>query len=165
MQDSPPFSLRPPQVGDLGWIIRRQAQLYQQEYGWDWTFEGLLAEIVGSFVRNFRPADEACWVAERDGQVVGSVFCVHKADQVAQLRMLYVEPSTRGLGIGKRLVRECIGFARQRGYRRLVLWTNAGLDAARHIYEAEGFVLVGQESHHSFGKDQTGQHWELALTP
>jgi len=158
-----PFILRGPEAGDFGWIIRRQAILYQQEYGWDDTFEGLVAEIVGAFVRNFDPARERCWVAERNGSVVGSIFCVSGSDELAKLRLLYVEPGARGLGIGQRLVSEVIGFARAKGYSRLTLWTNDILVSARRIYQAEGFALEKEEPHRSFGKDLVGQTWTLAL--
>lgn len=158
-----PYILRGPVAGDLGWIIRRQAILYRQEYGWDESFEGLVAEIVGAFVRNFDPARERCWVAERNGSVAGSIFCVRGSDELAKLRLLYVEPGARGLGIGQRLVRDVIGFARAKGYSRLTLWTNDILVSARRIYQAEGFALEKEEPHRSFGKDLVGQTWTLAL--
>jgi DNA-binding MarR family transcriptional regulator/N-acetylglutamate synthase-like GNAT family acetyltransferase len=158
-----PYMLRPLQVGDIGWIVRRQGMLYAQEYGWDETYEALVAEILGAFVKSFDPKWEHSWIAEREGEVVGSVFLVRKSDEVAKLRLLYVEPSARGLGIGKRLVEECIFFARARGYKTLTLWTNDILTAARHIYEAAGFKLVEEECHHSFGKDLVGQNWNLDL--
>ncbi|MBN9218417.1 MAG: MarR family transcriptional regulator [Mesorhizobium sp.] len=158
-----PYLLRPLQVGDIGWIIRRQGMLYAQDYGWDETYEALVAEILSAFVKSFDPKWERSWIAEREGEVVGSVFIVRKSDQVAKLRLLYVEPSARGLGIGKRLVEECIGFARARGYKTLTLWTNDILTAARHIYQAAGFKLIEEEAHHSFGKDLVGQTWDLDL--
>jgi DNA-binding MarR family transcriptional regulator/GNAT superfamily N-acetyltransferase len=158
-----PYILRAPEAGDFGWIIRRQAILYHQEYGWDETFEGLVAEIVGVFVKNFDPARERCWVAERDGEVVGSIFCVKGSDELAKLRLLYVEPRARGLGIGQRLVKEVIGFARAKGYSRLTLWTNDILVAARRIYQAEGFKLENEAPHRSFGKDLVGQTWTIVL--
>jgi GNAT superfamily N-acetyltransferase len=157
------YLLRPHQVGDIGWVIHRQGLLYAQEYGWDASFEALVAEIAARFVQKFDPVWERCWIAEREDQIVGSVFLVRRSATVAQLRLLYVEPAARGLGIGARLTRECIRFATEKGYRRLMLWTNAGLDAARHIYEVAGFVLKKEERHHSFGKDQVGQIWELGL--
>ncbi|MEO5757324.1 MAG: helix-turn-helix domain-containing GNAT family N-acetyltransferase, partial [Mesorhizobium sp.] len=158
-----PYILRPLQVGDIGWIVRRQGMLYAQDYGWDETYEALVAEILGAFIKSFDPKWERSWIAEREGEVVGSVFLVRKSDAVAKLRLLYVEPSARGLGIGKRLVEECIGFARAKGYKTLTLWTNDILTAARHIYETAGFKLIEEERHHSFGKDLVGQTWNLQL--
>ncbi len=155
--------LRPPRAGDLGWVVHRQAVLYSEEYGWDITFEGAVADIVAAFARQHEPGRERCWIAEHDGAVVGSVFVVRKSDDVAQLRLLYVESSARGLGIGRRLVEECIGFSRAAGYRTLRLWTNDVLTSARKIYQAAGFRLVKEERHHSFGQDLTGQDWELTL--
>ena len=157
------FILRDPEPGDLGWIAHRQARLYTEEYGWDWTYEGLVAEILGQFVKTFDPAKERCWVAERDGGIVGSVFVVKQDEATAKLRLLYVEPSARGLGLGRRLVDECLRFARSKGYRRIVLWTNDVLVSARRIYEAAGFTLVESEPHHSFGKDLVGQIWARDL--
>jgi DNA-binding MarR family transcriptional regulator/GNAT superfamily N-acetyltransferase len=158
-----PFSLRALRVGDIGWIIHRQGLLYAEEYGWDVTYEGLVAEILGSFVKQFDPEAEHAWVAERNGAIVGSVFAVRESTTVAKLRLLYVEPSSRGLGIGRQLVDACITFAREKGYRTLRLWTNDVLASARRIYQAAGFRLVQEERHHSFGRDLVGQTWELAL--
>ena len=155
--------IREPRVGDVGWIVHRQAVLYADEYRWDATFEGLLAEIAGSFLKRFDPAFERCWVAELDGEIAGAVFLVRKSARVAQLRMLFVEPSARGRGIGARLVDECVAFARAKGYRRMVLWTNDVLVSARRLYEAAGFRLVGEERHRSFGHDLVGQRWSMAL--
>lgn len=157
------YLLRDLVPGDVGWIVHRQSVLYHQEYGWDITYEGLVAEILAAFLKNFDAARERAWVAERDGQVVGSVFLVRASDTVAKLRLLYVEPSARGLGIGARLVDECIRFARDKGYAKLTLWTNDVLVSARKIYLAAGFKLVGEEKHRSFGKDLVGQTWELDL--
>ncbi|WP_426661639.1 bifunctional helix-turn-helix transcriptional regulator/GNAT family N-acetyltransferase [Rhodanobacter aciditrophus] len=157
------FVLRDPEPGDLGCIISRQARLYADEYGWDWTYEGLVAEIVGQFVKNFDREKERCWVAESEGEVVGSVFVVRSDEDTAKLRLLYVEPSARGLGLGRRLVDECLRFAKAKGYRKMVLWTNDCLVSARRIYQAAGFTLVSEEPHRSFGKDLVGQYWELML--
>jgi DNA-binding MarR family transcriptional regulator/GNAT superfamily N-acetyltransferase len=158
-----PYLLRPLQIGDIGWITRRQGMLYAQEYGWDETYEALVAEILAAFVKSFDPKWERSWIAERDGEVVGSVFVVRKSPEVAKLRLLYVEPSARGLGIGARLVDECIAFARAKGYKTLTLWTNDILGSARRIYQAAGFKLIDEERHHSFGKDLVGQTWDLDL--
>lgn len=158
------YSVRPLRIGDIGWIIHRQGLLYAQEYGWDVTYEGLVAEILGRFVKEFDPANENAWVAERNGAIVGSVFLVRESAAVAKLRLLYVEPSARGLGIGRHLVDACVAFARDKGYRTLRLWTNDILVSARRIYQAAGFRLVQEERHHSFGKDLVGQTWELALS-
>jgi DNA-binding MarR family transcriptional regulator/GNAT superfamily N-acetyltransferase len=162
-QPAEPYVLRPLQVGDIGWIIHRQGILYAQEYGWDGTYEALVAEILAAFVKDFDPEYEAAWIAELDGEVVGSIFAVKKSDTVAKLRLLYVEPSARGLGIGRRLVDECIAFARAKNYRTLTLWTNDVLASARRIYQAAGFVLGDEEKHHAFGKDLVGQNWNLEL--
>jgi DNA-binding MarR family transcriptional regulator/GNAT superfamily N-acetyltransferase len=155
--------LREHAPGDIGWIIHRQGALYAAEYGWDETFEALVAEIAGRFLKSRDPARERCWVAERDGEIVGSVFLVDAGGDVAKLRLLYVEPGARGLGLGRRLVEETLRFAKAAGYRAVTLWTNDVLVAARRIYETTGFRLVSSEPHHSFGKDLIGENWEKAL--
>jgi DNA-binding MarR family transcriptional regulator/GNAT superfamily N-acetyltransferase len=158
-----PYRLRDLAPGDVGWIVHRQAVLYTREYGWDQTYEALVAEILAGFVKTFDKKRERGWVAEREGQIIGSVFVMRKSDDVAKLRLLYVEPSARGLGLGRRLVDECIRFARSKGFKKLTLWTNDCLVSARKIYQAAGFQLVGEEPHHSFGKDLMGQTWDLDL--
>jgi DNA-binding MarR family transcriptional regulator/N-acetylglutamate synthase-like GNAT family acetyltransferase len=158
------FVLRPLRVGDLGWIVHRQAVLYGDEYGWDWSYEALIAGILAEFVAKFDPTKEQAWIAEHAGRIAGSVFLVRGGDPLtAKLRLLYVEPIARGMGIGTALVKTCIDRARAIGYHSLTLWTNDVLVAARRIYEASGFQLVAEEKHHSFGKDLTGQTWTLAL--
>jgi DNA-binding MarR family transcriptional regulator/GNAT superfamily N-acetyltransferase len=158
-----PYILRPHQIGDMGWVVHRQGILYAQEYGWDETFEALVAEIVAAFIKNYDQRWERCWIAEREGEIVGSVFLVRESAAVAKLRLLYVERAARGLGIGQHLVDECIRAARHKGYKTLTLWTNDVLVSARRIYQAAGFRKVAEERHHSFGHDLVGQNWSLDL--
>jgi GNAT superfamily N-acetyltransferase len=155
--------LRDPEAGDMGWIVHRHGVLYTQEYGWTQGFEALTAEIVAAFVRNFDRSSERCWIAERHGRIVGSVFVVRHDAETAQLRLLYVEPSARGLGIGKRLVDECVRFAKHVGYAKMILWTNSVLVDARRIYEAAEFTLVEEVEHDDFGPKLVGQTWERTL--
>jgi len=157
------YVLRDPQPGDLGWVVHRHGALYAQEYGWNMEFEALVAGIVAKYQQDHDPRSDRCWIAEKDGRVAGSVFVVRHDKHTAQLRMLYVEPGARGLGLGRRLVEECLRFARLAGYTRMILWTNSVLADARRIYERAGFVLVEEEAHHSFGKDLTGQTWARNL--
>ncbi|ANK79367.1 MAG: MarR family transcriptional regulator [Rhizobiales bacterium NRL2] len=162
--DAPaPYVIRSHRPGDVGWVISRHGEIYADEFGWDGTFEALVAEIGAAFIRDFKPEREHCWIAERDGERVGSVFVVEKDAATAQLRLLLVDPSARGLKLGERLVNEVIRFARAKGYSKLTLWTNDCLHAARRIYQKAGFVLVDEEPHHSFGVDLVGQNWDLEL--
>jgi DNA-binding MarR family transcriptional regulator/GNAT superfamily N-acetyltransferase len=158
-----PFILRPHRPGDMGWVVARHGALYAEERGWDETFEALAAEIVAQFLRDFDPKREACWIAERDSENVGVGFLVKKSARVAKLRLLLVDPKARGLGIGARLVEECIRFARQVGYKKIILWTQSVLVGARRIYQNAGFQLVKEEPHRSFGHDLVGEYWELRL--
>jgi DNA-binding MarR family transcriptional regulator/GNAT superfamily N-acetyltransferase len=160
---SEPFVLRPHEPGDMGWVAHRHGVLYAQEYGWDEHFEALVAQIVADFINNYNPERERCWIAEMDGEIIGSVFVVQNSETVAKLRLLLVEPKARGLGLGTRLVEESIRFARRRRYKKLMLWTNNVLLEARHIYAKTGFQLVAEEAHHSFGYDLVGETWELVL--
>jgi DNA-binding MarR family transcriptional regulator/GNAT superfamily N-acetyltransferase len=155
--------IRPHQPGDMGWVIHRHGVLYAQEYGWNERFEAEVAEIAAHFIQRFDPKRERCWIAEKDGVIVGSIFLVRKTATIGKLRLFLVEPSARGLGIGNRLVTECIRFARQAGYRKITLWTQSVLHAARHIYAKHGFRRVRQERHHSFGFPLVAEIWELKL--
>ena len=158
-----PYLLRQHQPGDMGWIVHRQAILYAEEYWWDGTYEALAAEIVAQFIKNYDSKCERCWIAEKDGERVGAVFVAKASGETAKLRLLHVEPGARGLGIGRRLVDECVRFARQAGYQMMTLWTQSILHAARHLYKQAGFRIVREEQHHSFGKDLTAETWELDL--
>ncbi len=162
-QARPAVVIRPLQPGDLGWVVSRHGALYAQEYHWDIRFEAFVAKIAANFLKNLDPQKENGWIAEVDGENAGCVFLVKKSDEVAKLRMLLVDPSARGLGIGKRLVQECIRFARQCGYRKMTLWTNSCLLAARHIYQQAGFQLTKSEAYHDFGQDLVGETWDLDL--
>ncbi len=161
---TPALVLRDPRPGDMGWVVMQHGEVYGQEDGFNWEFDGLVAEIAAGFIRNFRPAREKGWIAEIDGQRVGAVFVVQKSPTVAQLRLLILTAAARGQGLGGRLVDECIAFARSRRYRKLVLWTNAHLQAARAIYQSRGFVMTASEPFQGYGRnDLVGETWELKL--
>ena len=157
------YSLRAPRHGDFGWIVARHAELYAQEYGWGDPFEGLCAQIVADFVNNFDAKRERCWIAEMDGENVGCVMLVKEATEVARIRLLLVDPKARGLGLGTRLVDECVTFAREAGYKKITLWTHSVLAAARHVYEKAGFTLTASEKRHSWGQDVVAEFWDLEL--
>ena len=157
------ISLRAHRPGDMGWVIQAHGRLYYEEYGWDERFEALVARIAADFVKNFDRDRERCWIAELDGDTVGSVFVVQESKTIAKLRLLILEPRARGRGLGRRLVEECIAFARAKGYRKLVLWTQFNLAAARHIYKTAGFKLVKRQRHREFGVPLVGEYWELGL--
>ena len=150
-------------AGDLGWVVMAHGEVYAREYGWNQDFEALVARIVADYARDHDPRREAAWIAERDGRRVGCVFCVADSEEVARLRILLVDPAARGLGLGARLVDECLAFARAAGYRRITLWTNDVLASARRIYQAAGFTLESADGHHSFGRDLVGEHWSRSL--
>jgi DNA-binding MarR family transcriptional regulator/GNAT superfamily N-acetyltransferase len=157
------FLLRSHRPGDIGWVISSQAKAYAKEYGWDISYEALVAEICAQFIRNFDPAREHCWIAEAGGERLGSIFLVRGSDDVAKLRLLLVEKKARGLGVGRALVEQCIRAARDKGYKEMTLWTQSILVAARGIYQAAGFRRVKEEPHHSFGVDLVGETWEMKL--
>ncbi|ANB57498.1 FR47-like family protein [Anoxybacillus sp. B7M1] len=160
---SGPYFLRQHEPGDMGWIVHKHGALYAKEYGWNEQFEALVAQIVADFINHYNPDKERCWIAEMNGDIVGSVMVVHESDAIAKLRLLLVDPQARGLGLGTHLVQECIRFAKRKEYQKLVLWTNSVLIAARHIYQKLGFTLVAEEKHHSFGHELIGETWELEL--
>ena len=162
-QQRAPFLLRSHGIGDIGWGISSQAALYAEEYGWDISYEALVAEICGQFIKNFDPVREHCWIAEVDGERVGSIFLVNGGEGIAKLRLLGLERKARGLGVGRALVEQCIRGARERGYRKMTLWTQSILVAARGIYQNAGFRKVAEEKHHSFGVDLVGETWEMDL--
>jgi DNA-binding MarR family transcriptional regulator/N-acetylglutamate synthase-like GNAT family acetyltransferase len=159
----PPATLRDPGPGDMGWVVQSHGSVYAREYGFDASFEGLVAEIAGKFLTSFDASRERCWIADLDGTPVGSVFLVRHSDDVAKLRLLLIDPTARGQGLGQRLVAECIAFAQARGYRKITLWTQSILVAARKIYQDAGFVLVATEPHRSFGQSLIGETWEREL--
>jgi GNAT superfamily N-acetyltransferase len=159
----PQVRLRRHRPGDMGWVVQRHGELYWKEYGYDERFEALVAGIVARFIERYDARRERCWIAECRGERLGAVFLVKQSPTVSKLRLLILEPEARGRGIGRRLVAACVRFARAAGYRKLVLWTQSELTAARAIYEKAGFRKVGEERHRSFGKSLTGEYWELAL--
>lgn len=162
--EKPAAILREPRHGDFGWIVKRHAELYAQEYGWSDPFEGLCAQIVADFVNNYDPKLERCWIAELNGEPVGSIMLVKDEEPgVARIRLLLVDPKARGLGLGARLTDECVKFARKAGYRKITLWTHSILTTARHIYEQAGFKLMRSEKHKSWGKPVVSEHWDLGL--
>jgi DNA-binding MarR family transcriptional regulator/GNAT superfamily N-acetyltransferase len=159
----PAWRLRCHGPGDMGWVVQRHGAIYAEDYGWDESFEAMVAEIIAKFIQNYDPARERCWIAECDGVAAGSVFLVRHSDSIAKLRLLIVDPAARGLGIGAALVDECLRFAGAAGYRRVTLWTQSILTAARRIYQAAGFRLTRAEPHKSFGHDLVGEYWERKL--
>jgi GNAT superfamily N-acetyltransferase len=163
MKKKRPVRLRAPRPGDMGRVVQLHGELYAKEFGYDTTFEALVAEIAAGFVRDFQPRYERCWIAEMGGEVVGSIFLVRQSPKVSKLRLLIIHPGARGQGLGRRLTRACIAFARRAGYGKMVLWTQSHLAAARAIYEAEGFRKTSSEKHRSFGKRLVAEVWELRL--
>jgi len=161
--ETKPWTLRPPLPGDIGWVIQRHGALYAEEYGFDERFEALVAKVAGDYLTHRDPVRDRCWIAERDGVRLGSVFLMHQSAEVGKLRLLIVEPAARGTGLGKHLVTACVEAARAAGYRRLALWTNDILLAARGIYQKAGFRLIARKSHNNFGPWMVGEDWELDL--
>ena len=161
--NAPDFVLREEQPGDMGWIIYRHGAMIAPEFGWDNRFEALVAEIAAKFIREKKPGRDRCWIAERDGRILGSVFVVEESPDTAKLRLLYVEPEARGLGVGTTLVAEAVAFARSAGYRRITLWTMSILHSARRIYESQGFELIHEEVNSEFGENLTAQVWARDL--
>ena len=160
---APSVLLRDPQPGDMGWVVQQHGEIYAREYGWNSEFEALVADIVAGYLRKYRPDSDRCWIAELNGERVGSIFVVRKSATVAQLRMLILTPQARGLGLGARLTDECITFARKQGYKKMVLWTNSCLESARALYAKRGFQLVKSEPYTGFGQDLVGETWALKL--
>jgi DNA-binding MarR family transcriptional regulator/ribosomal protein S18 acetylase RimI-like enzyme len=160
-----PVTLRTHRPGDMGWIVQRHGEIYHQEYGWNEEFEALVAQVAAEFIRKLDATRERCWIAERNARPVGCIFLVAKDATTAKLRLLLVEPEARGLGVGRMLVRECVRFAREAGYRRIELWTQENLTAARHLYREAGFKRMAREPHRSFGHDLVAETWELELRP
>jgi GNAT superfamily N-acetyltransferase len=160
---TPDYVLRAHRPGDIGWVIHRHGALYAAEYGWDETFEALVAKVAAAFIDDYKPGRHRCWIAERGGRIIGSAFVVDASETVARLRMVYVEPDARGIGLGRHLVREAITFARAASYTRMTLWTNNVLLAARALYENEGFTKVAEDAYRGFGHDLIGETWERDL--
>jgi GNAT superfamily N-acetyltransferase len=161
--ESPDYIVREPRHGDFGWIVKHNAEIYAEEYGWTAPFEGVCAQIVADFVNKFDPKRERCWIAEMDGENVGSIMLAKDSDDTARVRLLILDPKARGLGLGARLVDECIRFARRAGYKKITLWTHSVLTAARHIYQKAGFRLMRTERHKSWGRPVVSEHWDLEL--
>lgn len=161
--ESPSYLLRLPQAGDFGWIVQANSSLHTQEYGWNEQYEALVAQTVADYLNNFNPQKDCCWIAEKDGENVGAVFLVKKSETIAQLKLLFVEPKSRGLGIGKRLVQECSRFARKSGFKKITLCTSDILSSAKRIFEKEGYKLIKSKKHHNFGQDLTWETWDLKL--
>lgn len=161
--ERPAYIVREPRPGDFGWIVKRNAEIYAEEYGWTAPFEGVCSQIVADFVNKFDPKRERCWIAEMDGENVGSIMLAKDSDDVARVRLLLLDPKARGLGIGARLVDECIRFARRAGYKKITLWTHSVLTAARHIYQKAGFRLTRSERHRSWGRPVVSEYWDLEL--